>query len=312
MVGRHYGSGMRTEPPAPTAEDAAQVRAVAITMVRDERAMLPHWLRHYGNHLGVDNLIVLDDNSQDGSTRDLPCTVHRLPPPRPTDHWGLMRVRLLNGLSAGMLAYYDVVVFTDVDEFLVPDPAKYSSLLDYLATHPDQQVVAGLAYDVLHDARTEPPIDPDRPLLAQRRFVKFNPAMCKPQVKRAPVRWGSACHAVKAPFTIDPDLLMLHLKFYDERAVREVGDHRRALHEEHGRGHTNSFWPRGGDALAALLARAVATDEGPVTEVDPAAVDTAGMVVVDDNGFHAVDGRQVAALRKSPLQTLPARFRESV
>jgi len=289
-----------------------EVRAVALTMVRDEREMLPRWVSHYGKHLGVENLIVLDDNSEDGSTDDLPCTVHRLPPPRPTDHWGPMRVRLLNGMAAGLLAYYDAVVFTDVDEFLVPDPARYASIPDYLAARPDEQVVAGLAFDVLHDAGAEPPLDPARPVLAQRRLVKFNPAMCKPLLKRGPVRWGSAFHAVKAPFPIDPDLLMLHLKFADESAVREVGDRRREAHERQGRGHTNSFWPKGGDALVKRLARAVTTEAGPVEEVDPAAIDTTRMVIVDDRGYHAVDGRQIAALRKSPLQTLPERFRCTV
>ena len=307
---------MTIEAPAPTAEVAAEVaadvRAVAITMVRDEREMLPRWIRHYGEHLGVDNLIVLDDNSQDGSTSGLPCTVHRLPPPRPTDHWGLMRVRLVNGLSAGLLAFYDAVIFTDVDEFLVPDPARYRSIPHYLAAHPEQQVIAGLAFDVVHDARTEPPIDPDRPVLAQRQLVKFNPAMCKPLVKRAPVRWASAFHSVKAPFAIDPDLLMLHLKFYDEEAAREVGDRRRAVHETLGRGHSNSFWPRGGNALVKVLARSVATGDVPVTELEPAAIDTTGLVVLDDRGYHTVDGRQIASLKRSPLQTLPERFRQTL
>jgi hypothetical protein len=291
---------------------APDVRTVAITMVRDEREMLPRWIQHYGRHLGVENLIVLDDNTADGSTDGLPCTVHRLPPPRPSDHWGPMRVRLVNGMSAGLLAYYDVVIFTDVDEFLVPDPAKYSSIPEYLASRPDRAVMAGLAFDVVHSALEEPPIDPGRPVLAQRRFVKFNPAMCKPQLKRRPVKWGSAFHSVNAPFDIDPDLLMLHLKFYDERALREVGDHRRALHEAHGRGHSNSFWPRGGDALVKLLARSFTTSAGPVEELDPAAIDTSGIVIADDNGFHSVDGRQVASLRRSPLRTLPARYREAL
>ncbi len=285
---------------------------MAITMVRDERDMLPRWIRHYGRHLGVDNLIVLDDNSEDGSTRGLPCTVHRLPPPRPTDHWGPMRVRLVNGLSAGLLAYYDTVIVTDVDEFLVPDPAKYSSIPHYLAAQPDRKVIAGLAFDVVHNAREEPPIDPDRPVLAQRRFVKFSPAMCKPLVKREPVPWGSAFHAVKAPFDIDPDLLMLHLKFFDEQAVREVGDRRRAVHEKLGRGHGNSFWPRGGDALVEVLSRSVATGAGPVVELEPAAIDIAGLVVADDRGYHAVHGRQVDSLENSPLQTLPERFRRAL
>jgi hypothetical protein len=300
--------------PTTTAETdvAADVRTVALTMVRDEREMLPRWVRHYGSHLGLDNLIVLDDNSQDGSTHGLPCTVQRLPPPRPTDHWGAMRLRLANGLAAGLLAYYDAVIFTDVDEFLVPDPARYSSIPHYLAARPDRQVLAPLAFDVVHNAREEPPIDPERPVLEQRRYVKFNRAMCKPQVKRGPVRWGSAFHAVKAPFDIDPDLVMLHLKFFDERALRETGDRRRAAHETDGRGHANSFWPRGGDALVKLMARSFSSSDQPVTELEPATIDTSGMVISDDQGYYSVDGRQITSMKRSPLHTLPERFRHAL
>ena len=53
-----------------------------MTVVRDERVMLPLWTRHYGAQLGVENLYVIDDNSSDGSTDDLPCDLLRLPPIR--------------------------------------------------------------------------------------------------------------------------------------------------------------------------------------------------------------------------------------
>src|SRR5436190_8925665 len=101
---------------APRTQDAARV--VAITFVRDEAEMLPRWLAHYGAELGYDNLVVLDDNTVDGSTDDLPCLHYRLPPGPWKAPWSKTRLRLVNGLAGGLLAVNDAVLYTDVDEFL--------------------------------------------------------------------------------------------------------------------------------------------------------------------------------------------------
>ena len=42
--------------------------------------MLPRWIAHYAAQVGMESLVVIDDNSTDGSTDDLPCTVVRIPP----------------------------------------------------------------------------------------------------------------------------------------------------------------------------------------------------------------------------------------
>jgi hypothetical protein len=51
-----------------------------ITMARDEGTMLRRWVEHYSREVGAENLVVVDDNSSDGSTDDLPCPVLRIPP----------------------------------------------------------------------------------------------------------------------------------------------------------------------------------------------------------------------------------------
>ena len=85
-------------------------RVLVMTMVRDEAEMLPRWLRHYAGQVGMENLIVLDDNSTDGSTDGLECTVHRLPP-LPGDRFERTRMDLLSGLAQGFLSVYDYAVF---------------------------------------------------------------------------------------------------------------------------------------------------------------------------------------------------------
>lgn len=284
-------------------------RVAVITTTRDEADMLPRWIDYYGGQVGVENLMVLDDNTADGSTDDLPCTVYRLPPAPWRWEWAVGRIRLINGIAQGLLACYDVVVFTDVDEFLVPDPAHHKGLREYLSTRGDRDVIAPLALNVLHNPEQEADLDPARPVLAQRRFVKFAPVMCKPLLKRVPAPWRPAFHGINAPYAIDTDLLMLHLKYYDLSSLRRVADHRRMLHETENRGSSSSAWAMGSDELASQLLSWVGTTDGQaVPELDPTEPDLRNIVQQKAAGFYRSEGTQLKAMKKNPLRRLPERF----
>ena len=302
---------MSSSPPAAIASSSAGPRVLVMTMVQDEADMLPRWIEYYGAQVGRENLLVLDDNTTDGSTDGLPCPSYRLPPAPWKRDWGRTRLDLVNGLASGFLACYDVVVHTDVDEFLLPDPARYAGLRDYLAQR-EEPVLAPVAVDLLHHAASEPELDPERPVLEQRQLVKFVPENCKPLLKRLKAPWGPAFHAVKAPFTIDPELLLVHLKYYDVSAMRQVAQHRWEAHQ-HGRGSAGSAWPLGADELTSRLAAWTAdADRGPVPDFDPAEPDLSAVVRARPKGFFRSVGRSVDALEQSPLRRLPQRFRHAV
>jgi hypothetical protein len=286
-------------------------RVAVMTEVRDESDMLPRWVAYYARQVGTENLLVLDDNSVDGSTTDLPCTVYRLPGAPWRSAWDVGRLRIANGIANGLLACYDYVVFTDVDEFLVPDPARYDGLRGYLATRTDRDVIAPLALNVLHHTGREPDdLAPDRPVLAQRRHVKFAPVMCKPLVKRVAAPWRPAFHGIHAPYEVDRDLIMLHLKYYDVARLRKVAAHRRRLHDTEKRGADNSAWAMGPEELVAELHSWVraARDDGPVPEFDPAEPDLRRIVHEREGGFYRSEGTQRRAMRFNPLRRLPERF----
>lgn len=283
-------------------------RVAVITMVRDEADMLPRWLAYYGDQVGLENLVVLDDGTVDGSTDDLPCTVFRIPPEPWKRDWAQTRARLANGFAETLLAVYDTVVFTDVDEFLVPDPATYDGLRDYLDRNAHRDVVAPLAVNVLNAAGVEAPLDPRRPVLAQRRFVKVAPGMCKPLVKRIPVPWLEGFHGVAGDrFDIDPDLLMVHLKYYDETVLREVAAKRHQANETEGRGGAGSAWSVEADELVGLLRSWVAEAGSDVPVLEPAQVDVSDFVTAVPRGFRA-RGRQLVAMQRRPLRRLPDRY----
>lgn len=282
----------------------------AITMTRDEGAMLGRWVRFYADALGgPQHLLVFDDNSADGSTDDLDCAVYHLPQLPGIGGYERTRTGLMSGIAGGLLEVYDFVIFADVDEFLIPDPAKFSGLREFLAERRDRDVIAPVTLNVVQHVDVEPPIDPDRPILDQRSFAKFVPIMCKPSIKRVPARWTGASHAVDAPFEIDPALFMLHLKFYDIDALRIMAGRRNAMVQADGRA-TKSNWSRSADEVVSVGTQATrGVDPAGVPEFDPTPSNLAGIVQQRGGVYRATGQGQIQAMTARPLVRIPERLR---
>jgi hypothetical protein len=289
-------------------------RIAVLTMVRDEGVMLPRWIDHYAAQVGMESLVVIDDNSTDGSTDDLPCTVVRIPPLE-VKGFEPARMGLASGIAAGLLNAYDAVLLADADEFVVADPDKYPTLRHLLADRPDQDVLGVVTLNVIHDVAQEPPLRADQPLLAQRRLAKFIPLMCKPALKRVPAAWAHASHGIFTPYSIEPDLWMFHFKFADRDLLQATADHRRRMVEMDGRARSTS-WRQGGDAMVELLDRinaGIVRDD--VRPFAPPARKLAKIVEADPGrkGMYRATGQgQIAAMESQPVVAVPDRFRGTV
>jgi hypothetical protein len=279
-------------------------KVAALTMVRDEAVMLPRWLGYYGEQLGVEHLTVVDHGTTDGSTDDLPCRVIRDPAlDGPT--FERARMRYLTGVARDLLHDHDAVVFTDCDEFLVPDPDRYDGLRDYVA-RTDRPVTGGLGFNVVHRADREPALDPDAPVLGQRRAGMFIQRLCKPSLKRVDAKWRFASHGIEAAYEPDPALLLVHLKYADAEHLRLVGDQRFAVREAAGL-TARSAWARTGTEQVAELAEVVAgPDEPPF--FDPSTLDPAGLVRTRGGAWEADGIREFEAMRAGPLLQLPPKW----
>jgi hypothetical protein len=283
-----------------------------ITVVRDESVMLPRWVDHYSKQCGgPERLLVVDDNTVDGSTDELPCPVIRLPD-RDHSDWASTRMRMVNGLGAGLLQTFDAVVFVDADEFLVADPAKYADLRELVADRPDARAIGAVGLNVVHRVASEERLDPDQPVLRQRPTAKFVPKMCKPAIKRDTVRWAAGSHGIRTPYTIDPDLFLLHLKFADRDHLVATAAHRRQLTEETGRG-ADANWRLGDELVDVLDGMDNTTDlmELPAFRATPAKLRR----VVEHNPpnlWFSGGGGQVRAMRERPLVRLPERLHDAL
>ena len=185
------------------------MRVAALTMIYNEPLWAPVWVRHYARQVGAEHCFVLDHGSTDGSTDGLDVSVERLPRSALDED---ARAALVSDRVRELLRRYDAVVHTDADELLLADPARYKDLRAYAVDAPPVVTAAGL--DLQHLPGDEVPLDAARPIGAQRRWVRFSGAMCKPAMVRTPVRWQPGFHACDADRAFGP-LYLVHLRYAD-------------------------------------------------------------------------------------------------
>ncbi|MFT9384899.1 MAG: glycosyltransferase family 2 protein [Acetobacter orientalis] len=190
------------------------VQSAAITMVYNEAVFLPLWLDYYGKNLGYNNLYIIDHGSDDGSTTRIPGNIIKIPR---TDFDDVQRVTFINSLQKALFSYFDCVIYTDCDEFLIPHPNHYTCLGTYLKQHPHSSVVRAVGVDVVQHDLALAPVDFTQPILPQRPYGFVTPWESKPLITRTPVTWAPGFHDCDQPSVLDEALWLFHLKFCDLR-----------------------------------------------------------------------------------------------
>lgn len=200
----------------------------AVTMVRNDEFFLRKWIEYYGTQFGTENLYVY----LDGADQTLPddtrganiIAVDRIAGNVARADRG--RINFLSARAAELLGRYDLVVGTDVDEFLVVDPALGESLTSYLSRIEISPSVSGLGIDIGQHLGCETEIDASRPFLEQRRFGFLSSRYTKSSVISRAVSWGSGFHRVRNHnFRIDPNLYLFHFGCIDlKRLEARFGD----------------------------------------------------------------------------------------
>lgn len=192
-------------------------RRALITIVNDEAVFLPIWLGYYSRFFAPEDIYVLDNDSTDGSTqRD---GFIRLP----VSHDGLdnlWMVGQVQDVQRELLDRYELVVVTDVDEIVAPNPS-HGTLGDYLDRF-DERWVNCLGYEVVHCQDREQALRLDRPILSQRGYWMFDDVYNKPAISTEPLTWRAGFHGrADFHFNLDPDLRLIHLHRMDYELCRQ-------------------------------------------------------------------------------------------
>jgi hypothetical protein len=188
------------------------VSVAVITFTYNESVNLPIWLSYYGGNFGYDSLYVVDRGSNDGSTDNLKgANLIRVPRSEFDED---QKTDFMTKLFGALLNFYDLVILTDCDEILVPDPRVASSLRDYVGSL-DRPYVNAIGIDVIQMITMEGPIDFGKPILGQRRFGRFHSPSCKQLLSREALHWLPGFHTTNRPPVFDGNLYMFHLKCMD-------------------------------------------------------------------------------------------------
>lgn len=196
-------------------------RIAALTSLRNDPGFLPRWIAYYGGQLGAENLFVILDG-HDQPMPDAPgVNLIRMPyTPRSRTRGDKARAARATGLAHALLTGFDLVIGTDVDEFLIPDPRTGQGLAAFLAAHPARSSLSALGLDVAQHRGAEPPLDPARPVLEQRRLAKISDRYTKASVLSRPLHWGSGQHRVRGrSYHIMPELYLFHFGSADAGAL---------------------------------------------------------------------------------------------
>ncbi len=201
-------------------------RIAALTMVRNDEFFLRKWVEYYGAQLGKSNLYVF----QDGLDQSVPdfcggvnikAVEHIEGNVQRADRG---RIDFLSARAAELFGGgYEMVIGTDVDEFLVVDPALGQSLPEFLSSRPAHRCpsISGLGVDVGQKLGEEAAIDISRPLLSQRHYARLSTRYSKSTVLLRPVQWGSGFHRTRrGNFHICEGLLLFHFGCVDLERIK--------------------------------------------------------------------------------------------
>ena len=194
-------------------------RIAAITMVRNDDFFLRKWVDYYGTQLGRENLYI----SFDGLDQEIPeyCagTCSEKLPKIGTDvvsndkgRVAVMSTRAAELMNAG----YDLVIGTDCDEFIVPDPQLGKTLPEYLSAQEIRDSLSPLGLDFGQKMGEEEELSIDKPFLEQRRYAQLGTRYTKASILARPLDWGSGFHRVRGHnFHIAKDLYLMHFGYAD-------------------------------------------------------------------------------------------------
>jgi hypothetical protein len=191
------------------------VKIAACTIAHNEAMFLPIWSRYYGSALGAEATFVVDHGSTDASIGCLPRATNVMRLPRDvTDDYA--RTAFVQHFVNSLLIHFDVVIFGDTDEIVVPDPAVYASLQAFCEAAPE--VTAPTGVNVFQAIDREGAIDLRLPILGQRRYCQFRSDFCKPIIVKKAVTWAPGFHFGSEMPHISRDAVLFHLKSIDTLA----------------------------------------------------------------------------------------------
>lgn len=137
------------------------------TTVKNEPVFIPVWLKHYQNYFDNKDIYILNHQSTDGSTENLPVNVINVVNDLTFDHEWLKNV--MENMQGTLLESYTSVLFAEVDELIYTVDKPLNDVITEFNASPSMfQTCTG--YEVCQRLGTEPPVDLSKNIFEQRDY----------------------------------------------------------------------------------------------------------------------------------------------
>lgn len=195
-------------------------KVAVIAAVQREFFLTLYWQNYYGSMFGFENLYVLCDTVNDYYLNLFDDRVNLIDMQQEFHGDNACLINNIQKWQHDLLYEYETVIFTDCDEFLIPNPIVWKNLADFLDNNTDDYFRAQ-GYNVIHNIEEEPPINPTKPILSQRKYWykhgETNGGGESKQLilRKQGVRYSSGLHWCEPSVPEHPDLFLIHLKEFD-------------------------------------------------------------------------------------------------
>ena len=201
------------------------------TMLHDDYEFLEKWIDYYSGQVKDKAHLYVVSHGENPKVREIAegCSVMVIPHFENGSQFEPRRRKMFFGMVAMLNNYFRHVIITDVDEFIVLDPALKQTLPEYLDQRDfEGRVLSPLGFDVVHHRVHEPdPYTFSKPLTEQRHYGYLEGAYTKPCIFReAPVNGGNAHFINDEPWDIDCNLMLFHMKYFDQEFGLKVAQKR--------------------------------------------------------------------------------------
>lgn len=187
-------------------------KSAVFTMARDEWVFLPIWLRYYSRFFAPEDIYVFNHRSTDGSVEaaQRKWRFRRIDVHYPVFNDFPWYTAFVQERQRKLLARYHVVLFSEPDEIV-----WHAGGLDRYIRRLRADAVRASGRLIWHDRSEEPPLEPSRTILSQRKYLVTDPMYCKALLTQVPLSYTFGFHETSERREIDPDLYLFHLHCVD-------------------------------------------------------------------------------------------------
>jgi hypothetical protein len=181
--------------------------AAVFTICRNESFFLPLWISYYRQFFSDSDIYVLDHESTDGSTNQMPNRIIVKNTLTQDNDW---LIKVTCDFQKKLLESYRNVLFVNVDEFVTAKP----NLKKFIFKN-NEKFVRCTGFEVIH-MENELPYDKNKKVLEQRSFWYKNSVYNKPLLGQSSIEWTGGWHNAKNTSVFpNPEIILIHLHRMD-------------------------------------------------------------------------------------------------